>query len=304
MERSNPLYKVRRKCQAVAQRLLPDETLARFYSRIIMKQHINLEEPQTFNEKVQWCKINAFPYEKEVVRCADKVAVRGFVEDRGLSSILVPCLGVWSEPFEIDWESLPNQFVLKCNHGCAYNIICPNKSKADKYEVKSQLAKWLKEDFGVYNIELHYSQIFPHLVVGERFLGEAITDFKFFCFNGKPRYIYVSYDLAHDREAQIGFFDLNGSPLELKRDDYAPLSDAEFPSFYQAMLDDAKTLCDGFPFVRVDFFVTSDRYYFAEMTFTPSAGMMPFNPPRYDIIWGEELDISEYMSRYGKGDRQ
>ena len=300
MERGNPLYGVRRKIQVIAHKLLPDGALARLYSRVVMGHDVDLRDPRTFNEKIQWCKIHAFPEEPQVVRCADKAAVRGFVEERGLGGLLVPSLGTWADPQGIDWGALPERFVLKCNHGCAYNVICPDKSEADEREVKTLLSGWLREDFGAFNVELHYSRISPRVVVGEEFLGEAITDFKFFCFNGEPRYVYVSYDLAHDRQAKIGFFGVNGEPLGLRRDDYAPLEDADFPPFYGEMLRDARTLCAGFPFVRVDFFVMPDRHYFAEMTFTPSAGMMPFNPPEVDLEGGDNLDISEYVARHGK----
>ena len=295
MERDSILYKIRRKGQIIAHNLLPDETMARLYSRIVLKTSINLKNPQTFNEKIQWLKIHEFPNNPFVIQGADKFAVRKYIEKKGLGKRLVPLIGAWESAEDIEWDKLPKQFVLKCNHGCAYNILCPEKSKFDCKAAVKQLNKWMKEDFGAYNIELHYSKIYPHMITCEKYLGEMIIDYKFFCFNGEAKYIYVSSDLVHDRQAHIGFFDLSGKKLPLVRDDYAPMDIDELPPFFEDMKKDATTLCQDFPFVRVDFFLANDTYYFAELTFTPSAGMMPFNPNRYDLEWGKMLNIENFI---------
>lgn len=291
MERDSFLYKARRKGQCLAHRFLADEMLAKFYYRIILKKSLNLEHPHTFNEKIQWMKLYYYPKNDLVIRCTDKHEVRGYVTDKGLKDILVPLIGVWDAAEEIRWEDLPGEFVLKCNHGCAYNILVPDKDKADKKAISKRLNKWLKEDFGSFNIELHYSEIKRHRIICEEFLGDSIIDYKFFCFHGKPEFIYVSTDLIHDRQAKIGFFYLDGSKMPLHRDDYEDIPGIEMPGFFQDMLEDTKALCKDFPFVRVDFFIANGRYYFAELTFTPGAGMMPFNPEKYDLEWGGMIDI-------------
>lgn len=288
MDRNSNLYKLRRKLQIIASVLLPDSLVCKIYSMIILKRTINLKKPKTFNEKIQWLKINDYPNNELVIKCADKYRVREYIKEKKLESILVPLIGEWEKPEDIEWKKLPNKFVLKCNHGCAYNIICSDKHCLDENETKEKLNKWMKEDFGKFNIERHYSKIIPHITC-EEYLGEKITDYKFFCFNGTPKYIYISNDLAHDREAQIGFYDLEGKKLPLIRNDYAPMDIDKFPSFFEKMKNDAKKLCEDFDFVRIDFFVFKDKYYFAELTFTPSGGMMPFNPDKYDLEWGNEL---------------
>lgn len=291
MERDSLLYKVRRKCQVVAHKIMPDETMCRFYSRILLKKKVDLKNPKTFNEKIQWLKIHDYPTNQLVIDGADKYKVREYVKKKGLGDILVPLIGHWDKPEDIDWDSLPDKFVLKCNHGCAYNILCNDKNKFDKIEATKKLKKWMKEDFGAFNIETHYSQIKPHITC-EEFLGDCIIDYKFFCFNGEPKYIYVSSDLIHDREAQIGFFYLDGTKMPLIRDDYAPMDIENLPPFFDEMKKSAQILCQDFPFVRVDFFIANGRYYFAELTFTPSGGMMPFNPDKYDLEWGKLIDLS------------
>lgn len=295
MERDSFLYKIRRKGQVVAHKIIPNTTMSKIYFRIVLKKKLNLKNPQTFNEKIQWCKLYYYPRSKRVVTCADKYAVREYIKRKGYGETLTPLLGVWDNANDIEWDKLPDQFVLKCNHGCAYNIVVPDKRKLDEVKATKQLNDWLKEDFGAFNIELHYSKIKPHKVICEEFLGESITDYKFFCFNGEPKYIYVSNDLIHDRQAQIGFFYLDGTKMPLTRDDYTDIPEVKLPPFFDKMTQMAKKLSQDFPFVRVDFFIANGRYYFAELTFTPGAGMMPFNPEKYDLEWGNMLDIKKVM---------
>lgn len=298
MERDTFLYKARRKCQIIAHKFVPDEAMCKFYSRVILKKKVDLKDPKTFNEKIQWLKINDYPTNQLVIDGADKYKVRSYVEKKGLGDILVPLVGHWNKPEDIDWDKLPDKFVLKCNHGCAYNILCNNKDAFDKEDAIKKMRKWMKEDFGAFNIEPHYSYIKPHITC-EKFLGEKIIDYKFFCFNGEPKFIYISLDMAHDRQAQMGFFNLDGTKIPLIRDDYAPMDIDELSPFFNDMKNAADILCQDFPFVRVDFFVTNEKYYFAELTFTPSGGFMPLNPDKYDLEWGEMIDLSK-VKKLGK----
>lgn len=291
MERDSFIYKARRKIQVVAHKLFSNEFMSKLYFKIVLKEKLDLKNPRTFNEKLQWLKLYYYPQNDLAVKCADKYRVREYIKDKGYENTLVPLLGAWDNVEDIDWDSLPNKFVLKCNHGCAYNIVCNDKTEFDRIKAKKQLNKWLKEDFGAFNIEPHYSNIKKHKITCEEFLGDNLVDYKFFCFNGIPKFIYVSSDLIHDRQARIGFFNIDGSKINLKRDDYASIEKIELPSFYNEMLEMASKLCKDFPFVRVDFFVTDNKYYFAELTFTPSACMMPFNPKEIDLEWGNMLNI-------------
>ena len=295
MERTSVVYKSRRKMQVLAHKVFSDEFMSRLYCRIVLKKKLDLKNPKTFNEKLQWCKLYYYPQNPLVVQCADKYAVREYITKAGFGDKLVPLLGSWNNSSEISWNELPDQFVLKCNHGCAYNIVVSNKNVLDKKATLKQLNQWMREDFGAFKIERHYSRIKQHKIICEQFLGETIIDYKFFCFNGKPKFIYVSNDLIHDRQAQIGFFYLDGKKMNLKRSDYTDIPSIELPSFFDEMLNMSNDLCKDFPFVRVDFFLANNTYYFAELTFTPSACMMPFNPEKTDKEWGDMLDITEEM---------
>ena len=293
MERNSLLYKVRRKCQVLAHKVVSDEAMSKLYFKIVLHKKLNLKNPQTFNEKIQWLKLYYYPKNPLVVNGADKYAVREYIARKGYGDRLVPLLGIWDRAEDIEWDKLPNEFVLKCNHGCAYNIVVSDESILDKEVTIKQLNEWLKEDFGAFNIEIHYSEIKRHVITCEEFLGENITDYKFFCFNGKPYCIYVSTDLIHDRQAQIGFFYLDGKKMPLRRDDYTDIPEVSLPPFYDEMKKAAEVLCKDFPFVRVDFFIANNTWYFAELTFTPGAGMMPFNPEKCDSEWGKMLRLPE-----------
>lgn len=299
MERDSFIYKARRKIQVVAHKLFSNEFMSKLYFKIVLKEKLDLKNPRTFNEKLQWLKLYYYPQNDLAVKCADKYRVREYIKDKEYENTLVPLLGAWDNVEDIDWDSLPNKFVLKCNHGCAYNIVCNDKTEFDRIKAKKQLNTWLKEDFGAFNIEPHYSNIKKHKITCEEFLGDNLVDYKFFCFNGVPRLIYVSVDMI-TIDKQKAFFNLDGSKINLKRDDYASIEKIELPSFYSEMLEMASDLCKDFPFVRVDFFVTGNKYYFAELTFTPCACMMPFNPKEKDFEWGELLNIENLIKRRGK----
>lgn len=297
MGRILSLYKLRRMAQVLAYHVLPHETLSKLYYRIALREKPDLKNPRTLNEKLQWLKLHYYVNDPLAVQCSDKYQVRSYIAQKGLESKLTKLLGVWENAGDIDWDSLPDQFVLKCTHGCAYNIICKDKSSFDKAAAAKQLNKWLREDFAAFQVEIHYSKIKPRRIIAEEFLGDMLVDYKFFCFHGQPQFLYISSDLIHGHQAQIGFFDINGRKLPLIRGDYKDIGDIEIPDCFAEMVEAAKVLSADFPFVRVDFFKTNESYAFAELTFTPSAGMMSLNPKKYDFEWGALLDLSGIMKK-------
>lgn len=303
MERNSCLYKFRRKIQVLAHNIFSDEAMSKFYYKIVLGKNLHLDNPQTFNEKIQWMKLYYYPNNEKVIQCTDKYEVRKYIQKKGYGNLLTSLIGSWDKSEDINWDMLPQSFVLKCNHGCAYNIVCESLGDLDITNTKKILNKWLKEDFGAYNIELHYSRIKHRRIICEEFLGKELTDYKFFCFSGKAKYIYISKDLIHDRQAQIGFFYTDGTKMPLTRDDYKSIDFIELPSYYDEMLKTANDLAKDFLFVRVDFFVTKERFYFAELTFTPGAGMMPFNPEKFDLEWGKMIDIKNLIMKVIENER-
>lgn len=297
------LKRIRRKGQYIAAAILPDEFLNGIYSKAVIGYKGNLKNPQTFNDKMQWYKLFYCANNKLVSQCADKYEVRPYLEAKGCGEYLNELYGVWDNEKDICWDNLPNQFVLKCTHGCAYNIICPDKSCLDVEASRKKISKWMHEDFGRFNLERHYSHMKPRIIC-EKYLGGNMTDYKFFCFNGKVEFMYISEGLDHDDTATIAFFDRDGNPSPFRRNDYAVNVEAKIPKEFRQLLDLSEKLAEDFPFVRVDWFDVGGKIYFSELTFVPCAGMMPFNPQEYDHKCGKLLDLTNAKVRNDYANRQ
>ena len=259
-----------------------------------MKYNLNLKNPTTFNEKINYLKLYVYPNDDLIIKCADKYEVRNYLKTKNLEKYLVELIGCWDNVEDINWKELPNKFVLKCNHGCAYNIICNDKNNLDINEVKSKLNKWMKEDFGKVSAERHYSKI-PKKIICEKFLEDEIKDYKFFCFNGKPEFFYISKNIDGDFHNMVAdFFYLDGKKAEFGRKDHAHFNeDIKLPDNLNEMIEVAKKLSENFDFVRVDLFNVNSKIYFSELTFSPCAGFMPIYPDEYDEKLGNLLVINK-----------
>lgn len=258
--------------------------------RKIMGKRLNLKQPQTFNEKIQWLKLYDLPQNPLAIQCADKLLVREYVARKGCSQYLNELYGAWDKPGDIPWDALPEQFVIKCNHGCAYNIICDDKNKLDITSAKNKLVKWMKEDFALTCAEMHYQKI-PRKIICERYLGKEIYDYKFFCFHGEPKLLYFSQGTMHV-DLKMSFFNLDGTPSKFRRLDYPSLEKPLIlPDNIDEMLDICKKLSADFPFARIDLFCVEKHIYFSEITLTPSAGQMPLAPESADLELGKMLQI-------------
>ena len=257
-----------------------------------MKKNLNLKNPQTFNEKINWLKLYNYPYNQKVINCTDKYKVRDYVQEKGYGSYLNELYFSFNDIEEIDWDQLPNKFVLKCNHGAGYNILCKNKKMLDIEISKNKLKKWLKEDFGKVSAELHYSKI-KRKIICEKYLDDDIIDYKFFCFKGQPKFFYVSQAPEGDyHNMKASFFYLNGEKADFKRTDHDELSEnIILPKELNEMIEIARDLSSDFNFVRVDLFNVKGKIYFSELTFSPCSGFMPFSPEAYDFKYGEYINI-------------
>lgn len=291
MNREGLPYRIRRKLQVLAFHILPNDLLSKIYYRIVMKQPLNLKEPKSFNEKIQWLKLNYLPKQPLVAKCADKYRVHEFLEEKGFKDKTARLLGVWERAEDIDWDSLPDSFVLKCNHGCAYNIICTDKATFDRKEASKKLNRWLKEDFGAFNVELHYSNIKRHLIICEEFLGKALDDWKIYCFDGKPEYYYAGTSAFYRVEKLLGAFDMEHNLLPFLPNDSKTYVPERVPDCFEEMKNMAAELSRGFPVVRVDFFVWDNQFRFAEMTFTPAGGLSPILPESWERKLGDYISL-------------
>lgn len=233
---------------------------------------LNLKNPSKFNDKLQWLKL--YWQDPLVPMCADKYEVYNYVKENGDPSILNNLLAVYEDANEIDWESLPDKFALKCTHGCGYNIVTNNKSELNVKEVKRKLNTWLNEKFGKKSLEFHYDKIKPRIILEEYIENDAGSlpiDYKIYCFNGEPKLVLVCTE--RENKLKLDFFDLKWNRLNIghKKDENSNLITR--PTCFDDMIKHAKTLSKPFPFVRVDFYDKDGTAILGELTFTPAANM-------------------------------
>ena len=260
--------------------------------RHAMGEPCNLDDPRTFNEKISWLKLYELPKMTLASEVTDKYRVRDYVAGRGHSDLLVDLYGHWDVATDIDFSVLPDEFVLKCNHGCGMNILCRDGAAFDEMAALRELDGWMSLDWGMMSAEPHYSAI-ERQIICEQMVEGPLSDFKFYCFAGEPRFFYVSVGLDEGPTAgRISFFDMDGRRAPFARLDHKPLgSDIEMPDFLDEMAEVARDLAAPFKFARIDFMVNSERYYFSEVTLTPCAGMMPIEPKEWDLKLGEMLEL-------------
>ncbi|MGQ7595386.1 ATP-grasp fold amidoligase family protein [Streptococcus suis] len=276
---------------------LPDDVFLKRLYKFEMNKELNLDNPKTYNEKLQWLKINdRKPFYTDL---ADKYKVKNIVANAIGGKYIVPTLGIWDNVQDIDFEALPNQFVLKCTHDSGSVIICRNKAELDINKVKKTLDKALKGNFYYYSREWCYKNVQPRIIAEEYLEDLANTDdtvdYKFFFFNGRPEFIYISRGLEDHSTAQISFYDLEGQELDFCRDDYRRLGDFSLPKNYKEMREVAEKLYDicNAPFVRIDLYSINGKIYFSEFTFYPASGFLPFSPKAADEKLGELLDLAQ-----------
>lgn len=269
---------------------LPEERYAEEISWIFLERtgkRLDLNNPRTFNEKIQWFKL--YGITPEITALADKYKVREYVAERIGEQYLVPLLGHWRYPEEIDFSALPDKFVLKANHGCGYNYIVQDKSKLDIKDCITQANRWLREDYSYWGFEMQYHNI-ERLLIAEQFLEKLDGyEYKVWCFNGRAEYIRVMpveteghHGDFYDRDWKLMPFNCNFPNMSEK---------APKPDNLDEMLKISEALARKFAHVRVDLYRTSEgRLYFGEMTFTSSSGINFWNPPETDLKFGELFD--------------
>ncbi|MBQ2801074.1 MAG: glycosyltransferase [Lachnospiraceae bacterium] len=251
---------------------------------------LDLDNPKTYNEKLQWIKL--FEHNPDKTTLSDKYLVREYVQEKIGEKYLVPLLGVWNNFDEIDFSKLPKRFVLKANHGCGYNLVVQNKDELDLKDAKEKFDKWITTNFAYVNFELHYKDIKP-LIIAEEYIeneNEDLYDYKVWCFNGEPK--YIMYLANRKKGLQMVFYDTewNRMPFTYSVDVYE--GEVLKPDNLEELLDISRKLSAGFNHVRVDFYRLNDgAYKFGEMTFTSAAGKAMWNPPEYDRILGDMFEI-------------
>ena len=247
--------------------------------------NINLDNPQTIQDKLCW--LNIYDTNPLKVKCADKIKIHDYCKDVLGEDICVPIIKVYNNVSEINWDELPNQFVMKCNHGSGMNIICTDKSKLNKVDAINKLNRWMKDDFAFRNgFEAHYHDI-EHKIFVETILGNGdIMDYKFWCFNGEPKLWTINNGNGH---GDIMYYYMDGSKCNL----YGVKDNESYqkPRRFQEMVNYANLLSNRFKFVRVDFYEIDGRVFLGELTFTPGAMTFKYKNDDDNIKVGSLLKL-------------
>lgn len=268
-----------------------EDTYLKLIYRLIFKRKLNLEEPKAFTEKLNWYKLHwRSPL---AAQCADKAAVREYVAEKIGPEYLIDQYGCWDSFDKIDFDSLPDSFILKPTNGSGDAVICRDKHSLDRKEARKTLEKYRRRHFSSWTKEWAYYGL-PDRILAERLLkptyGNAVRDYKFFCFQGEPRFFLVGSD--RDTDVKFSYFDMDFNPLPV-RCGHDFRSGIEKPAHFQEMVEVARRLSEDFHHVRVDLYEEEDRVYFGELTFYHYGGITRFEPDKWDYIFGEYFQLSQ-----------
>ena len=283
-------HKAARKKMEHFQELSDEDFLRRKFKENTGKE-LDLEHPQTFNEKLQWLKL--YDHNPLYTQLVDKYRVRQYVAEKIGEEYLNDLYGVYEHFDDIDFNALPDQFVLKCNHDCGSIVICKDKQSFDFAAAKSKLEKALKRNYFYFGREWPYKNVKP-LIVAEKYLENLndrdLKDYKFFCFSGIPECLFIATDRA-TKDMRLDFYDMNFCHLPFERSYPNAAKKIEKPESFDEMKELAAKLSEGIPFVRVDFYEINEKPLFGEMTFYPGGGTDVFRPEKWDYIYGEMLRL-------------
>ena len=258
-----------------------------------MHKKLNLKNPQTFNEKMQWLKIyNRNPKYSEMV---DKYQVKQYVANIIGEEYIIPTLGVWDKFDDIDFDSLPNQFVLKCTHDSGGLVICKDKEKLDVDSAKVKINESLRYNFFYLGREWPYKNVKPRIIAEQYMTDESgieLKDYKIFNFNGEPRIIQVDYDrfVQHKRNLYTTDWNYIDAAIQYPND---PNRKITRPKKLEKMLELARILSKDIPYVRTDFYCIDERIYFGELTFYHESGFGKFTPEKFDLEMGEWINLTD-----------
>ena len=272
-----------------------DEKYIRSMYKIKVGKELNLDAPKTYTEKLQWLKL--YDHRPEYTLLQDKYRVREYVAATIGDEYLIPLLGAWEDANDIDFNQLPDHFVLKCNHDCASVIICRDKSSFDIEQAKTKLNKCLGINYYSAGREWAYKDI-KRKIIAEKYMQNGkettLTDYKFFCFSGKAKMVLLASGEAHTNERRLDYFDMEFNPLPIKRG-YMKESGRiyEKPEQFDQLIPLAEKLAQDFPFIRVDFYIVNKHPYFGEVALYPGSGFSEFSPCEWEERIGSWISLPQ-----------
>ena len=272
---------------------IPDAIYLRIKYYCRMGKRLNLKNPRTFNEKLQWLKL--FGRRPIDTTLSDKYAVKEYIAKTIGNQYVIPLLGVWDKFEDIDFDKLPNQFVLKCTHDSGGVVICKNKDTFNVESARKILRRGMRHNFYVFSRENAYRDI-PRRIIAEEYREDTKTgelrDYKFFCFDGEPKALFIASDRQmKGEETKFDFFDMEYNHLPFTNGHPNAKVLPEKPVCFDEMKTLAAKLSKGIPHVRVDFYEVDGQVYFGEMTYSHWGGMTPFEPEKWDYIMGSWINL-------------
>lgn len=278
--------------------LIPDKLYLHLRYFMYTKKKLDLKNPRRFNEKLQWLKLYNRKPEHTVM--VDKYLVRDYIKEKIGEQYLIPLLGAWDNVDDIDFDALPERFVIKCNHNSGEGMyICLDKSKMDVEAVKAGLRRGLEQDYYLCDREWPYKNV-PRKIVAEQYLddgsGRGINDYKVFNFCGEPYIIQVDFDRFIEHKKNIYTTDWKLCDFSFN---YPSRPDINIPKppVLEEMLELSRKLSAGEPYMRTDFYCVGDKLYFGELTFFPASGYGPFDPDKVDLELGEMIKLPQKKIR-------
>lgn len=271
---------------------IKDPRYLKMMFRMKVKYSLDLENPRSFNEKLQWLKL--FDRNDSYPDLVDKYQVRKYVAERIGDDHLIPLIGLWDSIDEMDFGCLPNRFVAKCTHDSGSVVICADKGSFDEGAAKKKLCHALKHDMFFVGREWPYSKVKPRIIV-EEYLGnpsDDLVDYKFMCFGGKVKCIFTCTERFSDEGLRVTFFDTEWKKLPFERHYPASNKAIPKPENLSEMIRIAEILSRGLVFARIDLYVSKGSIYFGEVTLYPGSGFEPFRPLEWDYTLGSWLDIA------------
>jgi len=270
-------------------RFLPDKLVIKCQYKYRMGKKLNLDNPKTFNEKLQWLKL--YDRNPSYPRLVDKIEVKEYIKEVLGEEYIIPTLGVWDRFEDIDFDALPDRFVLKCTHDSGSYIICPNKKELDMEAARTKINKSLKRNYFWRGREWPYKSLKPR-IIAEQFMEDETASglkcYKFFCFDGEVKLILT----GSANDDFIDFYDTDYNHLDIAVDGHAHSEPPYYvPINYKEMICIASKLSKGFPQVRVDLYSINGRIYFGELTFFHAGGMALFDPPEWDKKLGDWITL-------------
>lgn len=274
-------------------RVIPSAPYLKLLYRVRTGKKLDLKHPKTFNEKLQWLKL--YDHRPEYPALVDKARVKDIIAKRIGEQYIIPTLGIWDRAEEIDFDSLPDRFVLKCTHDSGSILVCRDKASFDREKAKASLRKSLKTDWYWPGREWAYKSVKPR-ILAEAYLEpedltEGLRDFKFMCFDGRVAFSSTATRRFDPNGMCLTFHDRDWNRLPFERDHPAEKELLPRPECYDDMVRVAEELSRGMPFARVDLYQEKGRVYFGEITLYPANGTAQFQPEEWDLKWGELLKL-------------